>query len=419
MSGDGNPVLVIGGGIAGITTAVEAAEAGCDVILVERSPWLGGRVAQMNQYFPKLCPPACGLELNFRRIKSNPRIKVLTQARVESLTGVRGNYEAAIAIAPRCVNEACTACGACAEVCPAERRDDFNYGLAKTKAAYLAHPFAFPARYAIDRNACPKNCQACADACKYNTIELNQQPARTTVRVAAVVAATGWAPYDAARLDNLGFGKFPNVVTNVMLERMAARDGPTQGRILRPSDGQEPRSVVFVQCAGSRDENHLPYCSAVCCTASLKQCAYIRALYPVAEIAVFYIDIRTPGLLEEFFTKVSGDGKLRLVKGKVAKVEGDAATGDLRVTAEDVLSGVKATTIANLLVLATGMMPQTDDLPPGFTLDEFRFVTNGGGSGLYAAGCAKRPAEVSGTVQDATGAALKALQCVVRSGGSA
>ncbi len=416
MNRSGKPILVIGGGIAGITTAVEAAEAGCEAILVEKSPSLGGRVAQMNQYFPKLCPPACGLEINFKRIKSNPRITVITQARVESLTGVPGDYEATVAIAPRYVTGACTACGACADACPAERQDDFNYGLSRTKAIRLPHALAFPAHYAIDRAACREDCHACVDACKYGAVDLNQKAERKTFQVAAVVAATGWAPYEAARIEGLGFGRHKNVVTNVMLERMAATDGPTAGRILRPSDGQEPRSVAFVQCAGSRDENHLPYCSAVCCAASLKESTYIRTQVPEASVTIFYIDIRTSGLLEEFYARVGADAKLKLVKGKVAKVEEDPATGDLLVTAEDVLAGVKCTQRVDLVVLATGMVPETEGLPPGFVLDEFHFIANPNGKGgLYGAGCVRRPAEVSATVQDATGAALKGLQCVVRS----
>jgi quinone-modifying oxidoreductase subunit QmoA len=412
----GKPILVIGGGIAGITAAVEAAETGAEAILVEKSHALGGRVAQMNQYFPKLCPPTCGLEINLKRIKNNPRITVLTGARIESLAGAPGSYEATVAIAPRYVTEACTVCGDCSAACPAERPDEHNYGLNKTKAIALPHAMAFPARFAIDRAACPEGCHACADACKYGAIDLNQQPERKTFQVAAVIAATGWAPYDAARIPSLGFGTYKNVVTNVMLERMAAPDGPSGGRILRPSDSQPPRSVAFVQCAGSRDENHLPYCSAVCCAASLKQSTYVRAQAPEAEVTIFYIDVRTSGLLEDFYTRVSADSKLRLVKGKVAKIEEDAATGDLLLTAEDVMAGVKRTARAGLVVLATGIVPQTDGLPPGFTFDEFRFIANGNGkTGLYAAGCVRRPEEVSATVQDATGAALKGLQCAVRS----
>ncbi len=410
---DAKPILVVGGGIAGMTTAIEAAEAGARAILVEKSPYLGGRVARLNQYFPKLCPPLCGLEINFRRIKDNPNITVLTDAEVEEISGSPGEFEVTVRQRPRGVTADCTLCGACAEACPAERPDEFNYGLSKTGAAYLPHPMAFPARYVIDRAACLPGCKACADACKYGAVDLAQTAERKTYRVAAVVAATGWAPYDAAKIENLGFGKYRNVITNVVMERLAAPGGPTGGKILRPSDGAAPRSVAFIQCAGSRDENHLPYCSAVCCAAALKQATYVRAQYPDAQVAIFYIDIRTPGRLEDFYTKVASDPQVQLIKGKVGRVEEDPATGDLLLTAENSLRGKKMTFNAGLVVLATGMTPQTGGLA-GFRTDEFRFAV-GGQDGLYAAGCAHRPEEVSASVQDATGAALKALQWVVRS----
>ncbi|HUX10780.1 MAG TPA: CoB--CoM heterodisulfide reductase iron-sulfur subunit A family protein [Terriglobia bacterium] len=413
-SSDRKNLLVIGGGVAGLTAATEAAEAGCSVVLIEKAAFLGGRAIGFNLYFPKLCPPACGFEINFRRIRNNPRITVLAQAELEELTGSTGDYEATVKISPRFVTEACTLCGDCAEACPAERADEFNFGLSKTKAAYLPHKMAFPAEYVIDRNACPKDCTACADACRYGAIDLDQQVERKKFHVAAVVLATGWAPYDASKMTNLGFGRFPNVVTNVLLERMAAANGPTRGKILRPSDGKEPASVAFVQCAGSRDENHLPYCSSVCCSASLKHSTYIHDLYPEAQVTIFYIDTRTPGLLQDFYAKVATNCHLKMIKGKVGRVEEDPQTHNLLVTAEEVLTGKKMTEKFGLVVLATGMVPQTQGLPLSLARDEFGFVTNGT-PGIYATGCAKRPEEVSATVRDATGAALKALQCAVRS----
>ena len=296
----GKPILVLGGGIAGMTAAIEAAEAGCEVVLVEKAPYLGGRVARTHLYFPKLCPPACGLEVNFKRIRNNPRIKVLTQAELVDISGPAGDNAATVRIAPRYVTSACTMCGACADVCPAQRPDEFNYGLSKTKAAYLPYAMAFPDTYVIDRPSCKEACAACADACKYGAVDLSQTERRETFQVAAVVAATGWAPYDAARIDGLGYGKFKNVITNAIMERLAAPNGPTGGKIVRPSDGKAPREVVFVQCAGSRDENHLPYCSTVCCAASLKQAAYVRAQHPGSKVAIFYIDVRTSGRREDF-----------------------------------------------------------------------------------------------------------------------
>ena len=247
-------------------------------------------------------------------------------------------------------------------------------------------------------------------------MDLDQKSQEKTFKVASVVAATGWAPYDASRIDGLGFGKYRNVVTNVIFERLAAPDGPTAGKIVRPSDGREPKTVAFVQCAGSRDENHLPYCSAVCCAASLKQATYVRALDPDAKISIFYIDVRVLGRLEEFLAQVTSDQKLELIKGKVAKVEEEPKTGDLLVTAEDVLSARKTERRFDLVVLATGMVPQTEGLPSGFVLDEFKFIGNiPERPGLYGTGCVRRPAEVTAALQDATGAALKALQCAARS----
>jgi quinone-modifying oxidoreductase subunit QmoA len=410
------PVMVVGGGIAGLTAAVELADTGAGVVLVEKSVSLGGQVARMHQYFPKLCPPACGLEMHYRRLRNHPAITVLTQAEVEGISGSPGAYEVKVRVQPRFVDESCTLCRACVDACPARRADAFNCGLTKTKAIYLPHGMAYPSRYAIDRPACPPGCKACETACAYGAIHLDAQPEARTFQVSAVIAATGWKPYDASRLDTLGFGKFPNVVTNVILERLAAADGPTAGRILRPSDGKEPRTVAFVQCAGSRDEKHLPYCSSVCCTASLKQAAYIRAQYPETAITIFYIDIRTPGRLEEFASAVSRDANPRLIKGKVARVEENEATRDLLVTAEDTLAGRKNTLHFELVVLATGMVPQTEGLPAEFRRDDCGFLqAPGGAGGLFAAGCVRRPAEVSASAQEATGAALKALQCANRS----
>lgn len=412
----GKAILVVGGGMAGMTTALEAAEAGCEVILVEKSPWLGGRVARFNQYFPKLCPPTCGLEINFKRIKNNPGITVLTNSELVGFAGEPGNYEAKVKVNPRFVTEDCTLCGECEKVCPSERVNEFNYGLDKSKAVYIAQSSAFPSLYAIEREACRSGCKACVDACSYGAINLEETSREESFNVATIVAATGWKPYDAAKIDNLGYGKCDNVVTNVIMERLAAPDGPTGGKIERPSDNQQPKKVAFIQCAGSRDENHLPYCSAVCCSASLKQATYLRERDPECEVYVFYIDIRTPGRLEDFYSKVAEDEKVNFIKGKVAKIEEDPSTKDLLVTAEDVLGGRLVTERVNMVVLATGIVPNTEALPSEFNLDEFGFVAlDGDKKGLGASGCARMPEEVSATVRDGTGAALKALQAVVRS----
>ncbi len=413
-----NKVLIVGGGFSGLTAAVEAAEAGSEVVLVEKNPYLGGRVTQLNKYFWKLCPPNCGLEIQYKRIKNNGKVTVLTMAEVEKISGSEGNFEATIKVRPRFVNEKCTACGKCAEACPVERSSDFDLGMARTKTAYLPHNQAFPYQYVIDEKTCKgASCAKCVEACKYDAIHLDMKARTETVKAGAVVMATGWTPYDAAKMDNLGFGKVPNVITNMMMERLAAPNGPTGGRITRPSDGKEAKNVAFVQCAGSRDENHLPFCSYICCLASLKQATYVRELYPDAKAKIFYIDIRTPGLYENrFYAKLQQDANVVFLKGKVAKVEA-GENGDVLVTAEDIHGGGKVTESFDLVVLATGMEPTAKSLAPaGVKATWDGFVDQAAlPKGVYAAGTVKAPVDVARSAQDATSAVMKSIQSVRRS----
>ncbi|MBI4720938.1 MAG: CoB--CoM heterodisulfide reductase iron-sulfur subunit A family protein [Chitinivibrionia bacterium] len=416
MSGNGTKgtILVVGGGISGITAAVEASEAGCEVVLVEKNPYVGGRVAQMYQYFPKLCPPACGMEINYRRLRTSGLIRTVTMAEVASIAGEPGNYRVTIAHQPRGVNEKCTVCGACVPVCPVERPNDFNWGMDTTKAIYLPFETAHPQQYVIDAAVCAgASCNKCVEACTYGAIELGGKSRTEEIHVGAVVFATGWDPYDAAKITNLGFGVYPDVITNVMMERLAALAGPTGGRIIRPSDGKGIESVAFVQCAGSRDENYLSHCSGVCCLASLKQATYIREQYPDARVYIFYIDVRAPGRLEDFYAARQADEKISLIKGKVARIEQDPSGSKLTVEAEDVLGGGIVRQTVDLVVLATGMVPSKigASVPKELLKDEHGFLTpEQAQPGIAAAGCAKRPVDVAACVRDATGAALKALQ---------
>ena len=412
-------ILVVGGGISGLTTALEAAEVGYDVFLVEKNPYLGGRVAQLNKYFPKLCPPSCGLEINFRRIKDNPRITVLTQAEVEKVEGTPGSYEVAVKSSPRYVNENCTCCGDCEAACETEISSDFNFGMNKIKGAYLPFEMAFPTRYVISPQIIgTEDAQKCKEACKYDAVDLDMAAVTTNLKVGAIVWATGWEPYDATKIDNLGFGQYPNVITNMMMERLASPNGPTQGKIIRPSDDKEPESIAFVQCAGSRDENYLPYCSYICCMASLKQATYIREAYPDAKVYIFYIDIRSPGQrYEKFYRTIKDDENVFLIKGKVAEVSEDPGTGNITVVAENAVTGEKIKQTVEMAVLATGMQPTaaTHKLPSDLKYNEDGFIINDfEKGGMFAAGCANKPADVVSSNQNATGMALKAIQTLVR-----
>ena len=407
---------MVGGGIAGITAAVEAAEAGYEVYLVEKSPSLGGRVAQLAKYFPKLCPPYCGLEINFQRIKKEPRIRVFTLADVGTIEGRPGNFEVTVTLRPRLVNDRCTACAACVAVCPVDRPNEFNFGMGTTKAIYLPHEMAFPMKYVIDDKAClGSECAKCVDACRYDAIDLTAESRTLTLKVGAVVMATGWRPYDAARVDNLGFGTYPNVITNVMMERLAAPNGPTRGKILRPSDGGPVGSAAFIQCAGSRDTSHLGYCSSICCLASLKEITYLRQQDPAAKAYMFYIDLRTPGTYADFARRVMADPNVSAINGKVARIAEDPATRRLTVEAEDVVRAEKITVTVDLVVLATGMAASLDGstLGAGVTLDADRFVVaDDRGGAIFAAGCARGPVDVATATQEGTAAALGAIAAI-------
>jgi quinone-modifying oxidoreductase subunit QmoA len=401
-------ILVVGGGISGLTAALEAAEVGSDVFLIERNPYMGGRVAQLNQYFPKLCPPSCGLEINFKRIKNNRKIRMYNMTEVKSVSGSAGNYQVTLETSPRYVNNNCTACNDCVDACPEERDNAFNFNMDKTKAIYKPHDMAFPMKYAIDMDACTR-CGKCVEACKYEAVELDMAAKTFTLDVGAIVWATGWNPYDPVNMDNLKFNESNAIITNMMMERMSAPNGPTEGKILRPGDNKEPESFAFVQCAGSRDENHLEYCSYICCMASLKQVTYVRERYPEAKVTVFYIDMRTPGKYEKFREKVMADENVTFVKGKVADIipEDD---GSVTVVAENAVTGEKVQEKVDMAILATGMAPaiQAEGASLGLQMDNNGFVLSD--EGMIAAGCAKKAADVVTSNQSATAAALKAIQ---------
>ncbi len=467
-----NPILIIGGGISGVTSAVELAEAGREVILLEQASHLGGNVVKMHNYFPKLCPPACGMEINFRRIRNNPRIRLLTHSEVKSIQGERGNMQVEVVTAPQMVNDRCTSCGDCSAICPVDRPDTFHYNMGLTKAIYLPSPLAFPRKFVIDAEACRgESCSKCVDVCSYQAIDLHASEQRETLKVHAVIVATGWKNYDASGIAGLDYNQSPDIVTNVEFERLLEGTTSSGGSLGRPSDKRSPASIAFVQCAGSRDRNYLPYCSAVCCSASLKHALNASELLPKANITIFYIDLRVTGRNEDFLNRVEKTKNISLVKGKVARVDvvekageqaveagkhgveagektvevgvqevkageqavkadkqkvgadeqaieageqviraGEEAleTSKLMVEAEDIASGRKVREPFDLVVLATGIVPANG--LPGMQVNEEGFYTGSQEDGIYVAACAKKPMDVSASVKDATAAALKAMR---------
>lgn len=425
-------ILVIGGGISGVTTALEAAECGKDVILIEKNPSLGGRVSQLYKYFPKLCRPSCGQEINLRRVKANKRLRVLTMTEIENLTGEAGNYTATVKIHPRYVKENCTACGACARAVSAQIDNPHDYNLGKIGAAYLPNNMAYPQRYVIDPSIVGnEQGEKAKAACPVDAIDLEMQAHSLEIKCGAVVFATGWRPYDAARIEPYGYERYEDVITSVEFERMMDPFGPTAGKLVRPSTGEDAKDIAFIQCAGSRDRNHLSHCSRICCMASLKQSTYIGEKYgddEAAKATIYYIDIRTIDRFEDFERQVRQDKKVKFIKSKVANIVKHPDSGKPVLIGVDTHGYHRYKNAHDLVVLAVGMQPSLDIASITHTahdiaLDSSGFIELDGTNndlakpsvnGVFAAGCAANPLDVNRSVQSATAAALRAIQVVNR-----
>ncbi|HXK57780.1 MAG TPA: heterodisulfide reductase subunit A, partial [Gammaproteobacteria bacterium] len=389
-------------------------------------------VTQLYKYFPKLCFPTCGLEINQRRAKMNPNLKIITMAEVTDIKGNAGDYTATIKISPRYINDNCTACGDCAKAVEAEFDNEFNYGLGsmkKRKGAYLPHTMAHPQQYVLDpRIVGTGDAEKAKAACKANAIDLDMQEETVTFKAGAVVWATGWRPYDANKIQPYGYDRFANVITNVEFERMADPKGPTGGKLVRPSDGKEAKNVAFIQCAGSRDHNHLLHCSRICCMATLKQTHFVQEAWgDDGKSTVYYIDIRAIDRFEDFYRKVKNNPNVSFIKSKVAAITENRENGNPVLHGVDVESYdrdgngyLRYATEHDLVVLAIGMEPSVDkaNFPVDIQINEEGFIEpapeNGG---VFAAGCASDALDVNRAVQQATGAALRAIQVVNRVAG--
>ena len=409
-------IMVVGGGISGLTAALEAAECGKQVLLLEKSSSVGGRVGQLYKYFPKLCHPTCGLEIQYRRLKANKNVRLLTMAEVTNVAGESGNYTVSVKVAPRFVNENCTACGACGEAVEAEFDDEHNYGMMKRKGAYLSHNMAYPQRYVLDPAIIgTDDANKAKEACKYDAIDLDMAEQELTLSAGSIIFATGWKPYDAAKIQPYGYDRYQNVITNVEFERMLDPFGPTGGKIQRPSDGAAPKNIAFIQCAGSRDHNHLKHCSRICCMATLKQTTYIKGqLGDDCKSTIYYIDIRAIDRIDDFHQKVKEDENVTFVKSKVANI---VKSGDDNV----ILNGVDTegyNRYANehdLVVLATGMESSLPEgiFPEGTVVNEHNFIDADESNGaIFGAGCSSDALDVNRAVQNSTAAALRAIQTV-------
>lgn len=416
-------ILVVGGGISGVTAAIEAAECGKQVILIEKNPSLGGRVSQLYKYFPKLCFPSCGMEINLRRMKANRNLNILTMTEVSAVSGESGNYSVTLKTRPRYVNENCTACGECEKAVEAEFDSEYDYGMKKRKGAYLPFNMSYPQRYVIDPNMIgTDDAQKAKDACKYDAIDLDMQESETTLTVGAIIWATGWQPYDADKIQPYGHDRYDNVVSSVEFERMLDPFGPTGGKIVRPSDGKEAKDVAFIQCAGSRDRNHLKHCSRICCMATLKQTTYLREKFEDDfKASVYYIDIRAIDRIDDFYQKIQDDENVNFIKSKVASITEDKETGNPILHGVDTEGYHRYSNPHDLCVLAIGMEPSVpkNAFPIDVVINDSGFIeADEKNGGIFAAGCSSDALDVNRAVQSATASALRAIQVVNRVAGT-
>lgn len=430
--------LVIGGGIAGIQAALDVANAGYQVILVEKEPSIGGHMSQLSETFPTLDCSQCILTPRMVEVYQHPNIKLITYSEVEKVEGFIGNFKVTIRKKARHINEEkCTGCGLCITKCPIKKKafNSFDENLAYRPAVYVPFPQAVPNIPVIDETVCTyyKNgkCSMCVKVCGREAIDFNQQDTMVSEDVGAIIVATGYKLYNIGKhpedsvikgYGEYGYGKYKDVIDGLQFERIASASGPTEGEFKRPSDGKEPKKVVFIQCVGSRDESKgFSYCSKICCMYTAKHAMLYKHKVHDGEAYVFYMDIRSGGkMYDEFVRRAIEEDGVKYIRGRVSKITEE--NGKYIVKGEDTIAGMPITIDADMVVLATAMIaqPEASELAQtiGIPYDKYGFYneahpklrpiesTTGG---VFLAGACQSPKDIPESVAMASAAAAKAL----------
>jgi len=425
--------LVVGGGVAGIQAALDIADAGYEVVMVEREPSIGGKMAGLSETFPTMDCSQCILTPRMVDVGQHPRITLYTYSEVEAVEGFVGNFEITIRQKARYVDVTkCTGCGECSQVCPLKKnKSEFDFGMGMRPAIYMPFPQAVPARPVIDKTVCAKltrgKCGLCAKECAAGAIDYEDEDKLVKEKVGAVVLATGFKLYDIGKKDGkiagygeYGYGKYKDVIDSLQFERLVSASGPTDGEIKRPSDGKTPKNVVFISCVGSRDNaKGLPYCSKICCMYTAKHTMLYKHKVHDGQAHVFYMDIRSGGKGYDQFVRraIEQDGAM-YYRGRVSKIT--EQDGKLIVRGADTLAGVPVTIEADLVVLAAAMRPAdgVTELAQKLNVncDKFGFLQEShpklrpvetSRAGIYICGAAQAPKDIPESVAQASAAASK------------
>ena len=422
--------LVIGGGIAGIQTALDIADAGFEVDIVEKKPTIGGKMSQIDKTFPTLDCAACILTPKMVDVAQNEKIRIFSFSEVDAVKGFVGNFNVSIRRKARYVDEVkCTGCGLCTEKCPQKKvPNEFNLGLDQRRAIYIPFAQAVPKVATIDPDYCTMlktgKCGVCSKVCAVGAIDYKQKDTIVEEQYGAIVVATGYNPIELTKYDEFAYSQSPDVITSMEFERITNAAGPTGGVLLRPSDGEHPHKIVFVQCVGSREDGSgcgKTYCSKICCMYTAKHAMLTREKYPDTEVYVFYIDVRTPGKnFDEFYRRAVEEYGVHYIKGMVGKVSPE--NGKLMVRAADLIEGKQMVIDADLVVLAAAIEPDKSARPLATMLtasmDTNDFFTEAHPklrpvesptAGIFLSGCCQGPKDIPETVAQASACAAKVI----------